>query len=649
MIPILYEKSGANFNRNGIGVLADVIDTGTVTQERNGIDELQFQYPIRGQLYSEIIPDRIVKVKPDEVRGLQLYRIDRHTKPINGIVTFYAKHISYDLAKNAVIPFNAGNVNATAALTAILNNATNTHSFTVWSDIATTHNFKISTPASARKCMGGMEGSILDIYGGEFEFDNFTVKLHTARGDDNGVRIAYGKNLTGMKDDYNIQNVYTSICPYCIDENGDAVTLPEKIISRSSESSYGEKRTLVIDLSDKFSEGEQKTVANLRTKANAYLSGSGIDTPSQNIEIDFVPLWQTGEYKSIANLERVKLCDWVTVENVKLGVTVKAKVIKTVYNFVKERYEKIELGNIKSNFAATLGKTIDKATAAADYVVNADSKTKQIVDEQTNIILGGAGGYVYIVKDSNGAIREINFMNTSDPDTAINVLRVNSSGIGFSTTGINGPFTSAWTINGMFNADFIQSGVINGSLIKTGTIQDADGKISINLSNGSVTIVNSTSSRKLYLSNLGALILDSSNNDTIIGGIWAYPAKCDMPTGIFTDLTATNLIASSGSITNLSVGSADISYSNNHLKSNKAYRATGFSVANSNDVEKGAFYLTANDKSYLSANQASVDEITGGTVEATTGFVMNGKTYTPQLVNIDGTPMYILAFTGGSS
>lgn len=639
MKPILYSSTETGFTKNGIGVMSDVLKI-TATRELNGIDEIEFKYPVGGLFSSEITLERILKIKPDETSLPQLYRIDSNSKEINGIVTFSAKHISYDLNKNCVIPFTQTGVNATTALSNILSHTVGSHSFTAWSDISTTHDFEVKEPMSARKCFGGVEGSILDVYGGEYEFDNFTVKLHQSRGNDNGVKIAYGKNLTGLKAENSVESTYTAIFPYCIDED-EVITLPEHIIELQSASSFAIPRVRALDLSDKFGEYEAMTVNNLRTKANAWLASNDIDDIAQNIEVNFVQLWQTEEYASIANLERVSLGDLVTVEYPKLGVSVKAKVIKTVYDCLNERYEKIELGNVRSNFAATLGKAISDINKVKNYVDQAPSLTKRIAQEQTALILGGDGGYVFFKQDANGTVKEVYFLDNPDPDLAVHVLRINYKGIGFSSSGESGPYNTAWTLDGKFNASFIKTGTLDASLLKTGTIQDADGKISINLSDGKITIVNTLSNRKLLLSNLGALILDSSNNDTIIGGVWAYPAKVSMPDGsferVFCSEYVKSLLLGGQSIEIYESGttgsSAELTYSSNYLQSDKAIQSKGFSVV-ANGSEIGAFFANSNGQACIRVEKFIHNDGTGDTV------------FTPRTVTIDGQTFSVLA-TGG--
>lgn len=634
MKPILYSSTESFFSTYGIGVLPDTIKM-TATRQLNGIDEIEFLYPVSGAFYNSIALERIIKIKPDETSLPQLYRIDSISKEIDGIVTFTAKHISYDLNKNCVIPFTQTGVNATTALSNVLSHTANNNNFTAWSDITTTHNFEVKEPMSARKCFGGVEGSILDVYGGEYEFDNFTVKLHQSRGSDNGVRIAYGKNLTGLRADSSVENTYTAIFPYCIDED-NVITLSEHIIELQSASSFAIPRVRALDLSDKFGENEAMTETNLRTKANAWLAANDIDDISQNIEVNFVQLWQTKEYASIANLERVSLGDLVTVEYQKLGVSVKAKVIKTVYDCLNERYEKIELGNVRSNFAATLGKTINDVNKIKNYVDQAPTITKKIAQEQTELILGGDGGYVYFKQDANNRVKEIYWMDNPDPDLAVHVLRINYQGIGFSSTGLNGTYSTAWTLDGKFNASYIVSGILNASLIKAGTLTDANNTTSLNLSNGKIQITGQHSGDLELWSNgvtfyhenstvAASMFLSQSDTGVITAEQILVGIRDSERINLYINNNDGYVSSDYGAFYYLRLrdGStyAEAEYDNGYVKWTDPIASIGFSLQR-NNIEYGSFFLSSTNNPVIQ---------------------FGNQQFTPRQVTIDGVSMYVLA------
>ena len=506
MIPILYNSKETDFTKNGIGFLKDCTSC-KVTEERNGEYEAEFKYPITGSLYSEISVDRIVKLKPNETSKLQLFRIYKNSKPLNGVVTFKAQHISYDLNTNPVVPFEISNVNAGGAISTLLDNACFSHTFKSVSDVNTISKLKIDTPVSVRNCLGGMSGSVLDNFGGEYEFDNFTIRLHKQRGNDNGVSIEYGKNLTSLISDTDISSTYTSIMPYA-KSNDKIITLPEKVISLDSEESFGCARSKIVDFSSEFGQDESITFDKLRAKAKSYLKSNTIDKIKANIKVSFIHLWQSKEYEKYALLERVRLCDTVTVKYSALGVSAKAKVIKTVYDTLNENYESIELGDAKSNFASTMNNMNTQISDMQTSINKQPSEMQKAIDNATDIITGQKGGNVVLYPKNNP--QEILIMNTPDINTATKIWRFNMNGLGYSSNGYNGPFPLAMTMDGAIVADFITAGTLNADIIKAGTLQG----IKIIATTGS--IAGWKIQGGMLVSNDGTFCVDSINNRIMV-------------------------------------------------------------------------------------------------------------------------------------
>lgn len=456
MTPLLFAPNTTIFNTNGIGTLADAVSC-IVTEERNGMFELEMQYPITGLHYTEIALSSIILAVPGDGRTRQPFRIYKITKPLNGIVTVYAQHISYQLSHIPCMPFSAGS--AGLALSEFKTYAAEACPFEFWTDVTTAGNYSQLIPASIRSRLGGVEGSILDTYGGEYEWDGYTVKLHAARGADNGVTLRYGKNITDLTQEENISSTITGVCPYWAGTDGITVTLPEKVLSAESAANFPYPRTVPLDLSGEFE--EKPTVEELRAKAQAYISKSGIGVPAVSLNVSFVALWQTEDYKDIAPLERVRLCDTVTVLFEKLGVSAKAKVISTVYNVLLDRYDHIEIGDAKSTLAGTIAST--NQTVAEK---TSTSFLQAAVDRATGWITGANGGYVVMCKDANGQPYEILIMDTPDIETAKKVWRWNSGGLGYSKNGYAGPYSLAMTQDGAIVADFITAGTLNANVVK---------------------------------------------------------------------------------------------------------------------------------------------------------------------------------------
>lgn len=457
---LLYPSVETAFTTNGLGALSDAIFC-EVTEERNGAFELEMEYPITGIHYEEIKSRCIVTAKPNPYDDPQPFRIYRVTKPISGRVKIYAQHISYDLSGVTVSPFTAGS--AAGAFTALKNNSTDNNPFSFQTDVHTSGTMTVSVPSSARSLLGGQTGSFLDVYGGEYEWDRYTVKLLSQRGQNNGVTIRYGKNLTNLEQDENISSVATGVYPYWAGGDGELVTLPEKVVEAPG--TYDFEYIIPLDLTADFE--NQPTADLLREKAEQYVEDNDIGVPSVSITVAFQPLEQTEEYKDIAMLEKVSLCDTVTVEYPTLGVSATAKCIKTVYDVLKGKYTSIDLGDAKSNLADTIvqqQKEIEKAPTL--------SLIQQAINSATDLITGNKGGYV-ILHDTNGDGEpdEILVMDTPSIDTATKVWRWNNGGFGYSNNGYNGPYETAITMDGAIVGKFIAGLTIVGSQIISGIIK----------------------------------------------------------------------------------------------------------------------------------------------------------------------------------
>ena len=482
MIPILYAKDATDFTKNGLGFLKDAIKA-VVTEERNGSYELSMQYPITGQWYDLITDGAIIKAKANETSDAQLFRVYKTSKPLKGIVTYSAEHISYDLNGLPLAGFSILNATPQMAITKALEETPLTHGFTALSDISTLNRTTIKTPCSVRALLGGQVGSVLDVWGGEYEFDNFVVKLHNHRGANNGVSIEYGKNLKDIKQESNIAECYTHLMPYAKYNQDDGeggteevyVYLTEKVLPLTAAGDIGHYKALIMDFSDRFGDDETPTEGALRTKATAYIAAADLGTPKVNITVSFVQLWQTEEYKNIAPLERVSLCDTVAVRFSKLGVTASAKVIKTVYNTLKEKYDSITLGDAKSSFADTVNQQSAEIAAIADSVTTGQAQASaalaNAIATATSLITGHSGGYV--VLNPAEMPQEILILDSPTLETAVNVWRWNSGGLGYSTTGYNGTFALAMTMDGAIVADFITAGILNGALLRADSVESA--------------------------------------------------------------------------------------------------------------------------------------------------------------------------------
>lgn len=558
MIPTLYGENETQFNSNGEGKLVDAISC-VVTEERNGVYELRMEYPVDGEHSDDIGYSKFILATPSDGARPQAFQIYKISTPKNGKKTILANHISYRLSHIPSGTFTASN--APEALSKLKSNAYESCPFDFMTDIQTSANYVQDAPASIRSRLGGTKGSLLDTYGGEFEFDMYNVKWLVNRGSNNGVSLRYGKNIVDLNQEQNIENTITGICPYWKDPNGsEVVELPEKVLYSEHASEYPYHRTRVIDFTSNFE--EKPTVAQLRTAANRYIADNQIGIPSVNIKVSFVPLWQTKEYADIAPLERVKLCDTVNVYFEKLKIKATAKVIKTEYDVLMDRYKSISLGNASTSFA-------DRFTqlAESNREMVSESLLQTAISRASALIQGGLGGYVVFNNNADGQPQEILVMDTPDITTAVHVIRINKNGIGFSNTGYSGTYTTAWTIDGHFNADWIDAGTlraidINGVNISgsditgatiTGTTISGSTLVSANeeygfdttISGGTVAIHESSSSAthpgitvmspnialRTELHSTGVLTYDANGDQRIslgLGGIGTNEAELSM-------------------------------------------------------------------------------------------------------------------------
>lgn len=461
----LFESTATSYTTNGLGTLSEAVSC-TVTEELNGIFELDVSYPITGKRYADLLLRQIIVAKPNPYSTPQPFRIYSISKPIKGIVTVKAEHISYDLTGYPVQPFTAADV-ATAFVN--LSNASVLETpFTFTTDKAVAADLAVIKPTSIRSVLGG-SGSILELYGGEYEFDNYAVRLLEQRGTNRGVSIRYGKNLTDLKQEENCSSVYTAVYPYWYKDDEETpilMQLPE--IYLHAPGTYTFARIYTLDLSSEFE--EQPTEEELRIKATYYMQVNGIGLPQVSLSVSFVQLSQSPEYKNFALLERVYLGDTVNVDFPKLKVSSIARCIKTIYNAITDKYDKIELGHALSKLSTTISNTINEQNQLANKVPT-KSFVQAAIENATKLITGGLGGHVVLHSSSGGPNPdEILVMDEEDIINANNVWRWNVGGLGHSSTGYNGPYSLAMTMDGAIVAGMITSGKIQASQLEAGSI-----------------------------------------------------------------------------------------------------------------------------------------------------------------------------------
>ena len=482
MIPILFEHGETSFTSNGICRLPDCVSC-LVTEVVNGQYECVFEYPMAGKHYDEILEDRIIYTTHDDGKLPQPFDIYKRSAPMNGIVTFYARHISYRLNNVICQPFSANSIQA--AISGVKSNSINYNPFTFTTTQFGGGNLEIVTPVSVRSVLGDEDNSILKSYGGEFEWNKFSVSHVSRRGTDRDVQLRYGKNLEDIRYDKDITPTYQAVVPYWKSSDGKLLKMHTNKIIYTVENptvidNKVKLKTATLDLSSEFDDVPYDS--SLATKSVQALADSMV--PESTIEVKFFELWNTTEYQKYAALQRVYLGDSVTVVYTELGLNVSMRVVKAVYDSLLERYDSMELGDVQDSFGTSVANGIKKEILKIAPTIDVMAAA---IDHGTELITGGLGGYVVINKNADGQPEEILILGSESNGNiqqAVNVIRINKNGIGFSTNGYQGPFSTAWTIDSTFYADFITAGTLNANLIKAGILKGLIGLSQFDLTTG---------------------------------------------------------------------------------------------------------------------------------------------------------------------
>ncbi len=462
MRPILYKSTEKDFLTNGVGVLSDVISC-VVREERNGSYELTMTYPIDGMHFADIKSRAIILAKPNNEDRPQPFRVVHITKPIDGIIEIEATHISYDLSGVAVSPFSASGI--VQAISAIKENSIpKDNGFSIQSDLKGTSTMKVYEPSSYRSLLGGVSGSLLDLYGGEYKYDRFSISLLNKRGIDSGFTIRYGENMTDFNQDENCSEVYTDVYPYW---NGSetSVYLPEKTIR--AEGTYDFTRVLPLDMSEQFENAPSES--SLREAAKRYMATNKIGSPKVSLKLSYEDF---AEYKN-----RVSLCDTVKVVFPKYNVSTSAKIVCVEYDVLAERYTSLEIGSTTYGISDTIANQNTE-------IEKKPSKTlvEKIAADLAAAMVGAKGGSVRMLDtNGDGEPDELYIADNSDPAKAKKVWRFNYEGWAASEKGYNGPFKMGATFTGG-----IQAWMVTAANLVAGTISSEQKNFFINLDGGTI-------------------------------------------------------------------------------------------------------------------------------------------------------------------
>ncbi|GAA3255106.1 hypothetical protein LMG8520_1501 [Lactococcus lactis subsp. lactis] len=457
-IMILHDKTNNNWNSQGLGPLNEAMNP-QVTRERNGAYELNFSYPVKGVLFKELLMGRwiVADAGPSQTAKAQRFEIAEITKPKNGIVTVYCEHYRYQFLRSIVkIGSKFEKVTAQAALNQLKDRMEPKGDFTFYSDISTQSTIDFTDPAkfnNAQEVLGGVQGSMLDNFGGEYLFNNNQVRLLAKAGIERNVIIAYGKNLTDISQEESIENTYTSVYGWAkMDgEDGQIITLPEIFLDSDYVDNYTQRRIQMVD----FSQCKPANVTDLRNLVTKYIKNNKVGIPKVNIKTSYVDLASSVMDAQLTNLEEIDLCDWVTVLFNELEINTSAQIIKTVWNVALDKFDSLELGEASTN----MSKVISDSQPDLNDITDKVSWLEDAQQEASNILNNPGKGNV-VIYPSLADPQEILIMDTKDVNTAKNVWKWNAGGLGFSSTGYKGTYGLAMTNNGAIVADRMTTGTL---------------------------------------------------------------------------------------------------------------------------------------------------------------------------------------------
>lgn len=486
-IMILHDKTNNNWNSQGFGPLVEAMNP-KVLRERNGAYELTFSYPVKGPLFKELLLGRwiVADAGASSQAKAQRFEIAEITKPINGIVEVYCEHYSYQMMRSAVkVGARYENVTAQGALNELGKLMVPSGDFTFFSDVGTLSTIDFTDPSkfkNAQEVLGGVQGSILDNFHGEYIFNNNQVRLMAKAGIERNVIIAYGKNLTDISQEESIENTYTSVYGYAKaeEEGGPVMVLPEIYLDSEYVDNYTQRRVLMVD----FSQDKPENVEALRTLVKNYIKNNKVGIPKVNIKAKYVDLASSVMGEQLKVLEILDLCDWVTLLFNDLEINTMAQIIKTTWNVALDKFDSLELGEASTN----MSKVIEDGQPDLGDLVEQVDWLEKAQQEASDIIKNPGKGHV-VIYPSLADPQEILIMDTMDINTAQNVWRWNAGGLGFSSTGYNGTYGLAMTNNGAIVADRMTTGTLRainiiGVTITGSSITSETGANKIMLNNG---------------------------------------------------------------------------------------------------------------------------------------------------------------------
>lgn len=432
MIPKLYHGTESLFVSEGIGRLTELTEC-TVTEEINGGYELTAVYPVEGLHYNDLALGQYIYCIPYRGADPQAFSIYAISKPMDGLVTINAEHISYRLSHIPVMPFRAGSLSA--ALGYMSSNAAEACPFSFETDISSSESIQVEVPTSGKAIIYDGDKSLLATYGGEVECDMFTVRLLDHRGQSTTRVIRYGKDLIDINQEASIADTLTGVCPYYYKDDR-LVTLPERVLHSSAAGNYPYQRTVALDCSSAFE--SKPSVSQLRDYAADYMTSNNIGVPTVSLTVSFADLAATEEYAGLAPTEEVHIGDTIRVEFEKLGVSNSARIVSYEFDVLRERYNQVTIGSPRESLAKTIidtektdqSATIGTAVAEANRFRQAGSETVTLSNSDEAALLS------MTALDDMFGLDPGTCNNTNTVVTAVNAdtsITTNVRGVGYSS------------------------------------------------------------------------------------------------------------------------------------------------------------------------------------------------------------------------
>ena len=353
MIPKIFGATASDFSVNGIGALLNTISC-EVKEEINGAYELNATILADDPRISYVKVGNIITAKPNMTDPVQAFVIESVEKNIDGEVTVYATHIAQHRTKLIpVSPFTATSL--TNTLRFIKTNSLESNPFTFKSTKNVSTQFSFNVPKTVRQLMGGEEGSILDVYRGEYRFDNFTIELVTKRGRDSGVQIMYGKNMTDFNsgEEFGWSETITGVIPYWTDEE---TTVIGDIQYSSLADKFDYHKTIVKDCSDRYEEAP--TVAELNSYALSWINSKG--NPSLTLSVGFDQYGLTD-----SQVNALELGDTVHVLNSLYQTSYDSRIVSITFDVLAEKYTELQIGSLTANLNDAVNSIVDTTSASS--------------------------------------------------------------------------------------------------------------------------------------------------------------------------------------------------------------------------------------------------------------------------------------------